>query len=88
MVAKHALDTEVKAGEKLVYYVNPADIMLFDLETAEKIIAYRAVSSNVATAKVSTKPATTVTDKEGNTTTVEGTAVGFLRKDQARCAQR
>ena len=75
MVAKHALDTEVKAGEKLVYYVNPADIMLFDLETAEKIIAYRAVSSNVATAKVSTKPATTVTDKEGNTTTVEGTAV-------------
>ena len=47
MVAKHALDTEVKAGEKLVYYVNPADIMLFDLETAEKIIAYRAVSSTL-----------------------------------------
>ena len=75
MVAKHALDSEVKAGEKLVYYVNPADVMLFDLETAEKIIAYRAVSSNAAAAKVSTKPATTVTDKEGNVTTVEGAAV-------------
>ncbi len=55
LVAKHPLDADVKAGQKLTYYVDPADVMLFNVETGEKVIAYRAVTDNVANAKVTLK---------------------------------
>ncbi len=62
LVAKHALDADVKNGAKLNYYVNPADIMLFDPTTGEKVIAFRAVTENKTMAKVVTKE-TVVTPK-------------------------
>ena len=62
LVAKHALDADVKNGAKLTYYVNPADIMLFDPTTGEKVIAFRAVTENKTMAKVVTKE-TVVTPK-------------------------
>ena len=62
LVAKHALDADVKNGAKLAYYVNPADIMLFDPATGEKVIAFRAVTDNKTMAKVVTKE-TVVTPK-------------------------
>ncbi len=57
MVALHDLETEFKEKAKLNYYVNPADIMLFDVETDEKLIAYKAISNNTFNAKV------TISDK-------------------------
>ena len=62
LVAKHALDADIKNGAKLNYYVNPADIMLFDPTTGEKVIAFRAVTENKTMAKVVTKE-TVVTPK-------------------------
>lgn len=59
LVAKHALDADVKNGAKLKYYVNSADegVMLFDAETGEKLLAFRAVTENKTAAKVTLKEA-------------------------------
>ena len=59
MVAKHPLDADVKNGAKLKYYVNPDKIMLFDMYSGEKIIAFRAVSENKTLAKVALKEVVT-----------------------------
>ncbi len=58
LVAKDVIDTELKAKDKVVYYVNPADIMLFDAVTGEKLIAFRAMTPNTVAARVVVKPET------------------------------
>ncbi len=55
MAVKHPLDTVYKKKTKLVYFVDPSEIMLYNVETGEKLIAYHAITSNVATAKVTVK---------------------------------
>ena len=54
-VAKHAIDDVPKAKTKLTYYINPMDIMLYDIETGEKLIAFRAPSENRIKASVVSK---------------------------------
>ncbi|MBQ7224302.1 MAG: sn-glycerol-3-phosphate ABC transporter ATP-binding protein UgpC [Clostridia bacterium] len=55
LASKHALDADIKAGTNLTYYVNPADVMLFDAATGEKILAYRAVTNNEVVVKTTVK---------------------------------
>ena len=55
LVAKHALDAEIKSGTKLTYYVNPEDIQLFDAETGEKLLAFFEITDNTVSAKVQVK---------------------------------
>ncbi len=50
----HAIGETFKKGTKLVYFVNPAEIMLFN-EEGEKLIAFHAITENVADAKVTVK---------------------------------
>ena len=52
-IAKHPKTDELNAGDKLTYYVDPDKLMIFDIETDEKLVAFSPITSNRAMAKVS-----------------------------------
>ncbi len=51
-IAKHPLEDEYATGDAITYYVDPTKMMIFDMETDEKLIAYSPITANKATAKV------------------------------------
>ena len=55
LVSKHSLDSAVAPGDKLDLYVRPEVIQLRDVDMNEKLIAYKPVSNNSATALVTVK---------------------------------
>ncbi|MBO5223429.1 MAG: sn-glycerol-3-phosphate ABC transporter ATP-binding protein UgpC [Clostridia bacterium] len=52
-IAKHPKTDELSSGDEITYYVDPKKIMIFDIETDEKLVAFSPITSNRATAKVS-----------------------------------
>ncbi|MBQ8882782.1 MAG: TOBE domain-containing protein, partial [Clostridia bacterium] len=55
-VTKHDYDADpVKVGKRVNYYVNPADIMIFDPETGEKALAVLPITDNTVMAKAAVK---------------------------------
>ena len=46
---------ELKKGKKVTYFVNPADIMIFDPETGEKALAVLPITDNTVMAKATVK---------------------------------
>ncbi|MDE6397713.1 MAG: hypothetical protein K2L51_00165, partial [Clostridiales bacterium] len=67
MVSKHPLDSAVAPGDKIVLYVRPEAIQLRDIDQNEKLIAYKPVTNNTATAQILVKDGTTATVQFGKT---------------------
>ncbi len=61
LVSKHPLDSTVAPGDKITLYVNPDSIQLRDVDSNEKLVAYKPVTKNTATALITVKDGTTAT---------------------------
>lgn len=55
MVSKHAIDSTIAPGDAITMYLRPENIQLRDLESGEKLIAFRPVTNNSASALVTVK---------------------------------
>lgn len=55
IVSKYPVDATVADGDKIKSYVSPSAIQLYDIDTEEKLIAFKPVSANNADAAVTVK---------------------------------
>ncbi len=55
IVSKFPLDSTVTDGDKIKSFVSPKAIQLYDIETEEKLVAFKPISSNAADATVAVK---------------------------------
>ncbi len=58
MVSKHPVDSTVAPGDKITLYLRPEAIQLRDIDQNEKLIAYKPVTTNKATALITVKDGT------------------------------
>ena len=67
LVSKHPLDSSIAPGDKISLFVRPDSIQLRDVDQNEKLIAYKPVTNNTATALITVKDGTTATVAFGKT---------------------
>lgn len=67
LVSKHPLDSNIAPGDKISLFVRPDSIQLRDVDQNEKLIAYKPVTNNTATALITVKDGTTATVAFGKT---------------------
>ena len=67
LVSKHPVDSMIAPGDKIAMYVRPEAIQLRDVDNNEKLIAYKPVTNNTATAMITIKEGATATIEFGKT---------------------
>lgn len=55
IVVKLPIDTDVSAGNKMSFYINPETVQLYNIDSGEKMIAIKPITYNTTTAMVTVK---------------------------------